>query len=328
MLSFIEKLSNVEITVYRFSKIGIFDIVDHLPNQSHEFIDITYQVGDFFHINSMAVKLNSGHLESLIFHSLRKEFAQCSSLVEFYQLTDSLISRDAKVVFKPSQFKLYEENMNWHALMPGAFADSEREYRDVKQIDFETAKKLFAEKSSWSIDNLNKKVNEYLREQVEEFISSDVYVILEQKFLEQKFRTGSDSEKTPSTNKPELEEHDASLFLELNQMSLSQRNSTINDLFDFLKETGYLLEEVTKFQFNSLFNPDATNPANLNWQGSIKTLGLFAKYLPITNENPLVAVASRFYQKGNKINNRQLLNNGRNAVTEGEKRLVTFLQNL
>jgi hypothetical protein len=178
-------------------------------------------------------------------------------------------------------------------------------YKEFKTLNTDEVKTTFEEVKEGIAKSLTSKVNEWLYNQIT-LILDNVEGIT--------FSTGASITK-------KVEQLS---YFDISHLGADRSEEFIKDLYDFLKENGFLDKDSNQRSLKSLFKKNGTE--SIIWIGSKKSLGLFAANIPVNSGNRFKVISARFTIKGQNMTNNELLNSGRNPKSESDQRLVQFLK--
>lgn len=192
---------------------------------------------------------------------------------------------------------------------------------DVKVISHDEALASFKSREDEIKNFIATELTKYLKQVMAKEVTDDFVAELNDQII------SGGKNQTKKEVSPYSIPSDSQIFLDLDLKSNLHKEEYIADLFSFLKPKGLLEGISNKHDFNRLFKP-GNSDQRLNWSGTVATLALFVKTLPLRNETPLQVAALLFTCKGRDVTNSQLNNNGRQAKTLKEKELVNFIEQL
>jgi hypothetical protein len=271
-----------------------------------------YQIGDLIEGNYHKVEIDSDLIERtcrILSSEIKILLFTCESELELEKCKINLIKSNKKycqikesnlvVDFDRLYITVADEQLEWNE------TQNYPDYKDFKTLSTNEVKTTFEEVKEGIAKSINTKVNEWLYNQIT-LILDNVEGIT--------FSTGAIITK-------KVEQLS---YFDISHLGADRSEEFIKDLYDFLKENGFLDKDSNQRSLKSLFKKNGTE--SIIWIGSKKSLGLFAANIPVNSGNRFKVISARFTIKGQNMTNNELLNSGRNPKSESDQRLVQFLK--
>jgi hypothetical protein len=319
MFDFQKELESAEITA------EIIDLYARFKDEFGDEFEVSFHetifLGDLFRMTNdpYCPGLENVEITDQLFIShalaeIKQYLATSQSITEFIQRSKQLQKEKTwfTAVYKAirvTDWQTPEFHQDEMSLIPKRFLIEARFLNEQESMHF------LEKRTPRILERMQEGVNQHISKAIEELLCSKFTQNLEEQLL-----------NAPIQPK-ERSKSQIAATLVLSGINPVNEQEFLRDIFDSLKKNQYLLGQ-SKHQFNSLFQADSSNPHILDWSGSISSLALFAKALPLENENRLQVIAARFTCKGKAVTNSQLNNNGRIPSTQQESDLVTFLEHL
>jgi hypothetical protein len=271
-----------------------------------------YQIGDLIEGNYHKVEIDSDLMERtcrILSIEIEVLLLDCKSKAEYLKCNLNLIKSNKEYCqIKESNLivnfdRLYitdaDEQLEWNEIQ------NYPDYKDFKTLNTNEVKTTFEEVKEGIAKSINTKVNEWLYNQITLILDNVEGITF--------------SSESTIENKVEQ-----SFWFDISHLGVDRSEEFIEDLYDFLKENGFLDKESNLKSLKSLFNKNGKE--SIIWAGSKKSLGLFALNIPVNSSNRFKVISARFTIKGQNMTNIELINSGRNPKSKSDQRLIQFLK--